>query len=70
MKVTRVKTTKEYYFSEIKTGDIFKYNEECYLKIVGFGIDYNAVSVGDWECMRLDETDIVIPVKSELIIEE
>ena len=70
MKITTIKTTKEHYFAEIEAGDIFKYDEEYYLKIVGFGIDYNAVSVGDWECRRFDETDVVIPVKSELIITE
>ena len=70
MKITNIKTTKEHYFAEIKVGDIFKYNEEYYLKIAGFGIEYNAVSVGDWEPICLEETDIAIPLKSELIIEE
>ena len=70
MKITKIKTTKEHYFAEIEAGGIFKYNEEYYLKVAGFGIEYNAVSIGDWEAICLEETDVVIPLKSELIIEE
>ena len=76
MKITKIKTTKEHYFAEIEAGDIFVSDGDCYLKITENKLcvdDYkyfNAIAIEDWTYSYFEEGDEVIPVKSELIIEE
>lgn len=74
MKITKLKTTKNYFFAEIKVGDIFVCDGDYYLKINKFYVgDHkycNAISIADWVSAYFEEGEEVIPVKSELIIEE
>ena len=77
MKITRHKTTKEHFFAEIKVGDIFVSDDDCYLKITEKNklcVDdykyFNAIAIEDWTYSYFEGGDEVIPVKSELIIEE
>lgn len=76
MKITKLKTTKKHFFAEVKVGDIFVSDGDCYLKITENKLcvdDYkyfNAIAIDDWTYSYFEEGEEVIPVKAELIIEE
>lgn len=76
MKITKLKTTKKHFFAEVKVGDIFVSNGDCYLKITENKLcvdDYkyfNAIAIDDWTYSYFKEGEEVTPVKAELIIEE
>lgn len=75
MKITKLKTTKNYFFAEIKVGDIFVSDGDYYLKIAENKLnisDYehcNAIAIDGWTYSYFEENEEVTPVKSELIIE-
>ena len=76
MKVTIAENSKKCYFEDIEIGDIFKYNDNFYLKFSekGFGdnedICWNALLVNGEKYEYFSYDEKVIAVKSELIITE
>lgn len=76
MKITKLKTTKNCFFSEIKMGDIFVSNGDYYLKITEDRLvitnyeECNAIAIEGWSYSYFEKDEVVTPVKSELIIEE
>lgn len=74
MKITKTKTAKKIFFAELDYGDVFIFNNNYYLKIPTAAINdfdlLNAIKLSEWNYDWIEEEDEVIPVETELIIEE
>ena len=74
MKITKIKTAKELFFKELKTGDVFIFNNNYYLKIPIAALNeddlLNAIALSTWDYFWIKENEQVLPVNAELIITE
>lgn len=70
----RFSDKNEIKIQEILPGAVFLFKNEIYMKISGWNIgnqaEYNAVNLHNGDVEWIQDSDIIEPIKTELIIEE